>query len=301
MLKSAFRVVCALIATGAAAQQPSPGAQRTEVVLLGTGTPVPDPRASGPATAVVIGSRLFLFDAGAGIERQLSKAGLSNSDAEAVFFTHLHSDHTLGFPDLIFTSWVFGRREPLKAYGPRGLRNMTEHLLAAYSDDIEARTKGPEGSIPNGYRVHPVEIGAGVVYDSAGVRIRAIPVPHIPGKSAFAYRIDTPDRSILISGDTGPSDNLIPWARDVDVLIHEVVNMEGISGKFPGGADVRAYMSTTHTPAEKLGQLAARAQPRLLILTHIIPTGTDERRLLELIKAGGFLGKTVFGHDLDRF
>jgi ribonuclease BN (tRNA processing enzyme) len=304
-LRAALSIVCAAVTVTAPVTAGSQAAAArhttTSVVLLGTGTPVPDPRTAGPSTAVVFGKRLFIFDAGAGVQRQLSKAHLSNTSFEAVFFTHLHSDHTLGYPDLVFTSWVFGRSAPLKAFGPPGLKRMTSHLIAAFEEDIEARTKGPEHAIPNGYRVNATDVVPGIIYDSAGVRVRAIAVPHNIGRPAYAYRIDTPDRSIVISGDTGPSDVLISWARDADVLVHEVVNMNEMSGKMPGGADTRTYMRTTHTPADRLGQIAARVHPKLLVLTHIVPSGTDETRMLKAVRAGGFKGRVVFGRDMDRY
>jgi ribonuclease Z len=273
----------------------------TVVILLGTGTPVPDPSAMGPATLIVYGDREFLFDAGVGVERQLAKAKLSFVNIEAVFLTHLHSDHILGLPDVIFTSWIFGRRTPLKVYGPYGTTNMSAHLIAAFAEDKVTRTKGPEHSIPGGYRVRAKDIDAGLVYDSAGVRVRAVAVPHNTGRPAFAYRIDTPDRSIVISGDTGPSDVLVSFARNVDVLVHEVVNVEEFSGKMPSGADARTYMGTAHTPAPKLGQIAARAHPGILVLSHIVPTGTDEKTMITAVRSGGYQGRIAFGRDLDRF
>jgi len=220
---------------------------------------------------------------------------------ESLFLTHLHSDHILGVPDVIFTSWVFGRSMPLKLYGPAGTSRMTEHFIAAFAEDIRARTEGLEGAIRNGYRVRARDIRAGIVYDSAGVRIRAIPTPHNVGIPAFAYRIDTPDRSVVISGDTGPSDVLLTWARGVDVLVHEVVNMSRIDGRFPGGADIKTYMRTAHTPVEKLAQIAARTNPRVLVLTHIVPAGTSEPDMIKGIQAAGYRGRVAFGHDLDRF
>lgn len=296
-----LRTLVAVAAISSTAVAQAHRQDSTIVVLLGTGTPVPSPTEMGPATVVVYGKRQFLFDAGSGVERQLNKAGLSFVNIEAVFLTHLHSDHTLGLADVIFTSWVFGRRVPLEIYGPYGTSSMTSHLIAAYVEDIAARTKGPEHAIPNGYRVRAHDIKPGVIYDSAGVRIRAIAVPHNTGRPALAYRIDTPDRSIVISGDTGPSNGLIPVASNVDVLVHEVVNMDDIDGKMPGGADARYYMRTAHTPAPDLGRIAARANPKLLVLTHIVGTGTDEKNLIAAIRSGGYKGRVVFGRDLDRF
>lgn len=180
-------------------------ADSTVVVLLGTGTPRPDPASSGPATAVVVGSRVFLFDAGAGVMRRVNAAKLPIDGPTALFITHLHSDHTLGYPDVIFTTWIMGRRAPLEVYGPHGLQAMTDHIVAAWKDDIDIRTNGFEHGTPNGYAVHVHEIAPGVVYDSGGVRVTAIHVLHGSWKEAYGYRIDTPDRSIVISGDTRPS------------------------------------------------------------------------------------------------
>lgn len=133
----------------------------TVVVLLGTGMPRPDPKASGPATAVVVGNRVFLIDAGPGVERQLSAAQLPINGVTALFITHLHSDHTLGYPDLIFTSWVMGRKTPLQAFGPHGLQTMTNHLIAAFAEDIKVRVEGLEHQTPDGYKVFVHEIGWG--------------------------------------------------------------------------------------------------------------------------------------------
>src|SRR6185436_16529952 len=135
-----------------------PASSQTRVILLGTGTPYPDPNASGPATAIVVGERLFLFDAGAGVMRQINAAGLPISGPEATFITHLHSDHTLGYPDLILTSWIMRRRNDLQVYGPPGLKQMTNHLLRAFKEDIEIRTRGLEREVPEWLRVNVHEI-----------------------------------------------------------------------------------------------------------------------------------------------
>jgi ribonuclease BN (tRNA processing enzyme) len=277
-------------------------AQRTEIVLLGTGTPYPDPNASGPATAVVVGKRVFLFDAGAGVMRRVNAAGLPISGAEAVFITHLHSDHTLGYPDLILTSWIMRRTSPLAVYGPHGLRRMTRHLIAAYSEDIRIRTVGLEREVAGGYRVNVHEIRAGVVYERDGVRVTAIRVPHGSWKEAYAYRIDTPDRSIVISGDTRPSEALVRASRGVDVLVHEVYSPINLAAEDrPGGKYWPQYMREFHTSDVELGALAARIKPKLLVLTHIILFGTTNEDLLAGVRKGGFTGRVVVGKDLERY
>ncbi len=277
-------------------------ADSTIVVLLGTGMPRPDPEASGPATAVLVGSRVFLFDAGAGVMRRIAAAHLPINGVTALFITHLHTDHTLGLPDLIFTTWVMGRTLPLQAYGPHGLKSMTDHILAAWKVDEDVRTNGLEHEPANGYAVNVHEISPGVVYDSGGVRITAFPVLHGSLKEAYGYRIDTPTRSVVISGDTRPSAALLAAARNVDVLVHEVYAAAKLSPeKRPGGADWPTYMHEFHTSDVELGKLAAAAKPKLLVLTHIIRMGATDEDLLRGVRAGGFDGRVEVGHDLGRY
>jgi ribonuclease Z len=300
-----FLIALSLLAAPAHAQAVTREPSRVDsvsVILLGTGTPVPDPSTAGPSTAILVGSRLFVVDAGSGVERRLSAAGLSNTDFEAVFITHLHSDHVLGLSDLIFTSWVLGRSTPLRMFGPPGLGRMTNHLVAAFSEDINIRTTGYEYGTPNGYRVRARDVTPGVIYDSAGVRVTAIQVPHANWKYSYAYRFDTPTRSIVVSGDTRESEAITRAAAGVDVLVHEVVSLPSLRQP-PGGfgGDIQRYMRNAHTPDTKLGELAAKAKPGLLVLTHIIPTGVADSVLIKGIRSGGFTGKIAVGHDLDRY
>ena len=285
------------------AQTPAePKEPQTQIVLLGTGTPYPDPNASGPATAVVVGKRVFLFDAGAGVMRRMNAAGLPISGPEAVFITHLHSDHTLGYPDLILTSWIMRRASPLPVYGPHGLQRMTRHLIAAFAEDIQIRTRGLEREVPGGYRVKVHEIKSGVVYERDGVRVTAFRVSHGSWKEAYAYRIDTPDRSIVISGDARPSEALVRAARGVDVLVHEVYSPLHLAPEDrPGGKYWPQYMRAFHTSDVELGELAARAKPKLLVLTHIIRMGSTDEELIAGVRAGGFNGPVRVGKDLERY
>lgn len=274
----------------------------TEIVLLGTGMPYPDPNSSGPATAVVIGKRVLLFDAGPGVMRRMKAANLPINGPEALFITHLHSDHTLGYPDLILTSWVMRRAAPFAVYGPRGLRRMTNHLLAAYSEDIQIRTEGLEREVPGGFRVNVREIHEGVVYERQGVRVTAIRVPHGNWKDSFAYRVDTSDRSIVISGDTRPSEALIKASSGLDVLIHEVYSAKHLKPEDrPGGHLWPQYNREFHTSDVELGAIAARIKPKLLIMTHIIRMGATDEELIAGIRKGGFTGPVVVGKDLDRY
>lgn len=308
---TAHRAVIRAIALSwsvAAAAQAQPQAQaqrqasRAELVLLGTGMPRPNPEASGPATAVVLGDRLFLFDAGPGVMRQLAAAGLSIKGATAVFVTHLHSDHTLGLPDLIFTSWVMGRQKPMAVYGPHGLRAMTDHITAAWREDITIRTDGLEREVAGGWKVKVREIAAGVVYDSGGVRVTAIPVDHGDWKEAYGYRIDAGGRSFVISGDTRSSAALRAAARGADVLVHEAYPELRLAPEDrPGGENWPAYMKAFHTSDVEVGALAAAAGVKQVVLHHLVRmNGTDEE-LIAGVRRGGFKGPVVVGKDLQRF
>jgi ribonuclease Z len=285
---------------GAPLRTPPTAPESTVVVMLGTGTPRPLPEASGPATAVVVGNRVFLFDAGAGVERRLAAAGLPTDGVTAVFITHLHSDHVLGLADLIFTSWVVGRSRPFPLYGPHGLGQMVEHLYAAFQEDIQIRTEGLEHESRDGYRVTVQEIAPGVAYDSGGVRVTAFLVNHGEWREAYGYRVDTPDRSIVLSGDTRPSEELVRMAKGVDLLIHEVQPSD--STRAPRGrnpADWARYVSQYHTTALQLGVLAAQANPKLLVVYHYGRQVGADQLLAEIRRA--FSGPVVFAADLQRF
>jgi ribonuclease BN (tRNA processing enzyme) len=293
-------LLLALVAGPVAAQAP----ESTAVVLLGTGMPYPDPAAQGPAIAVTVGPRLFLFDAGPGVVRQMGAAGLPvrGGPVTAAFLTHLHSDHTLGLPDLILTSWVMGRHAPLHLFGPPGTSAMVSNILAAWAVDIDVRTKGLEQEDPAGYRVAVTEIEGGVAYDSAGVRITAIPVAHGSLAHAFGFRVVTPDRTIVISGDTRPTEAIVQAAIGADLLIHEVYASSRLRPEDrPGGEAWPAYMRSFHTSDRELGALAARARPGLLVLIHVIRMGASDTDIIAAVRAGGFTGPVVIGHDLDRF
>jgi len=274
----------------------------TSLVMLGTGMPRPDPACFGPATAVVVDGREFLFDVGAGVMRRMAAAGLSIRGPEALFVTHLHSDHTLGYPDLIFTTWVMGRRTRLQAYGPPGLKRMTRHIIEAWREDIHVRIEGLERQTKTGYRVATHEIDPGLVYDKDGVRVTALPVEHGCWKQAYGFRIDTPDRSIVISGDTRPTPAILEAAQGVDVLVHEVYPHTRVLPELRIGGEVwPSYMREFHTSDLELGALAAAAQPKLLVLHHIVRRDEDDAELLAAIRAGGYRGDVVVAKDLDRY
>ena len=290
-------------------------ASHTQIVLLGTGSPPADPDRSGPATAIVVNGTPYLVDFGAGVVRRAKAAvadrgitALEPTNLRVVFVTHLHSDHTVGYPDLILTPWVLGRRFPLEVYGPPGIKAMTEHLLEAYRADFETRMRdaaligeGPMRSSAEGHGVNAHEITApGVVYKDANVTVTAFPTKH--AMESYGYRFDTADRSIVISGDTNPTQATIDACHGCDVLIHEVLT-QGWLAKRP---DFQNYASRFHTSTLQLSELAAKAKPGLLILYHASISwrpavdavrSTPSELLNEM--TSHYSGHVVVGRDLD--
>ncbi|HZQ21222.1 MAG TPA: MBL fold metallo-hydrolase [Terriglobales bacterium] len=289
-----------LISQMAAEEAASQG--RTKVVMLGTGTPLPDPDRSGPAVAVVVNGSAYLVDCGVNVVRRAAAGknagieGLEPKDLKIVFITHLHSDHTLGYPDLIFTPWVMERTEPLSAYGPRGLRKMTQHIQRAWDKDIYVRTHGLEKANKTGYRVVVHEIAAGMVYRDANVTVTAFAVKHGSWDQAFGYRFDTTDRRIVISGDTAPTDEVVKACAGCDVLLHEVYDPN--REKIRDSEQKQEYFHAFHTSPQELGEIAARAHPKLLVLYHQVMGERPEPELIEQMKRS-YSGKFVSARDLD--
>ncbi len=276
--------------------------QGSQIVLLGTGTPIPDPMRAGPSVAILVNETPYLIDFGPGVVRRAAAAAESGVTALApqhlntAFLTHLHSDHTTGYPDLIFTPWVAGRADALHMYGPVGTQAMTDHLLEAYKADITERLHGLEPANPRGYQVKVHEIAPGVVYQDANVTVEAFPVNH-GSWSAYGYKFHTPDRTIVLSGDTAPTEGLVDHYRGCDVLIHEVYSAVGFAARPPAW---QRYHSSVHTSSLELAQLASKAKPGLLILYHQLFWGQEEQDLLFEVQEH-YSGEVVSGKDLDVF
>lgn len=277
---------------------------RTKVVILGSGTPNADPERYGPAVAVVVDDTPYLVDAGVGVVRRAAAAeragvaALKVTNLTTAFITHLHSDHTLGLADLILSPWVLDREKPLALAGPRGLKAMADNLLAAYAEDLNVRING--GEPRHRYDPHVLsvyEAAPGVVFRDDRVVVTAFPVKHGQWEQSFGYRFQTPDRTIVISGDTGPDSRIEEQCRRCDVLVHEVYSEAGFAKREP---EWQAYHSRYHTSSRQLGGIAKRAQPGVLVLYHqLIWSSTDEELVKEVRSV--YDGKVVSAKDLDVF
>jgi ribonuclease BN (tRNA processing enzyme) len=270
----------------------------SRLILLGTaGGPTPKTTRSGPAQIIVIGDRGYLIDCGDGVARQMMIAGVFRT-LRHIFITHHHSDHNADYGNLLLLEWGDRLTSRVDAWGPPPLAKITKLFLEMSAADIAVRTRD-EGRPPLAPLVHPHEIRRpGVVMKDDLVTVTCAAVPHPLVPIAYAYRVDCPDRSIVISGDTAPSDALVALAKGADVLVHEALYVPGAPGA-PGSA-LRKHIMDSHTSVEDAGRIATRAGVRTLVLSHFVPSETppvtDEQWLAAARTT--FAGRIVVGRDL---
>lgn len=270
-LNKIMALVCLVLCLTASASVRAADHPDFLVTLLGTGGPPPDPNRFGPATLVEAGNQKLLFDVGRGTPIRLWQAGIPIRAIDAVFLTHFHSDHVIGIPDVWLSGWLGGpfarRTTPFAIHGPTGTRAMMSHLQKAYAADIRIRM-ADEHYPPDGIRVIASEFEkGGLVYEASGVRVTAFEVDHgVHVKPAYGYRIDYDGRSVVISGDTRFSENVIKFATGTDLLIHEVA---AVRPQLLNDPQVRRVMDH-HTSPQELGRVFDRTRPRLGVMTHLI-------------------------------
>ena len=294
--------------------------KNTKLVLLGTGTPNACPDHSGPASAVIVNNRAYLVDFGPGVVRQASKAYFKGIDAlrpdllDIAFCTHLHTDHTTGLSDLIYTPWVLEREKPLRLFGPAGLSDMAKYIEKAYSADLDMRLNGDEPANLTGYKTEVTQLSPGkedygIIYADENVQVNAFTVKH--GRlQSVAYRFITDEGVIVISGDTAPVPIMIEKAKDADILLHECQYTEGLACRT---VDWQTYHRNVHTMSTDLASIARMAKPKLVVTYHriyhmnILDNRKDLKKEMEIrnekilqeIRSAGYDGNVVNGQDLD--
>ena len=275
----------------------------TKLVLLGTGTPFADPAKSGPSLAIVVNNTSYIVDCGPGVVRRAAEASklgfpaLEAAQLKTLFITHLHSDHTAGLADIILTPAVLDRNAPISIYGPVGSKKMTDYIMDAYKEDIAIRINGLEKGDAIAYQVHTNEIKEGEIFKDSNLTVTAFLVHHGQWDNAFGFVFQTKDKKIVVSGDCTYSENLIRYAKDCDILVHEVYSFAGLKKRTQRWQD---YHSTFHTSTYQLADIANKVKPKLLILNHQLTFGSSLQSLLDEVKSK-YSGMVVNGSDLDVF
>jgi ribonuclease Z len=255
------------------------------VTLLGTGTPFPNAEQFGSAILVKVAGKKFLFDCGRGVVVRLAQAGVNPKDIDALFLTHLHSDHVVGIPDFWLSGWFLGRNRPLALWGPRGTRSMAENLVQAFAFDIHVRENAPDPLPAKGVEIDAKEVEQGEIYNDGLARVSAFLVDHGTVKPAFGYRVDSGGHSVVISGDTRFCQNLVNFAKGADCLIHTAWSA---GWKNPTPPSNRSIAS-----GEDAGRVFAIVKPKLGVVYHY----KDEEGLWDAIRKE-YKGPLVIAKDL---
>ncbi|MGA9120653.1 MAG: MBL fold metallo-hydrolase [Bacteroidota bacterium] len=272
-------------------------AQEFRVTLLGTGNPTPSLTRFGPSVLIQAGDETLVFDAGRGVAQRLYQLGVPFQNINAVFLTHLHSDHIVGLPDLWLTGWLIGRRtSPLTLIGPAGTTEMAGFLEKAFAFDVRIRVE-EGGQVAGGGQISARNIVQGLVYEEHGVRVTAFDVDHGIVKPAFGYRIEYGGHSVVLSGDTRFSENVIEFSKGADVLIHEVV-LAPTDIK----PSTRGYIAFAHhTTPEQAAEVFSRVKPKLAVYSHIVSLWGLKDEELTLRTRKVYPGPFEVGEDLMSF
>ncbi|MDA9925314.1 MBL fold metallo-hydrolase [Gammaproteobacteria bacterium] len=275
----------------------------TKLIVLGSGTPNPDPNRAGSAYAVVVNETPYLIDFGPGVIRRAASLSppwggkieaMTVKNFEHAFLTHIHSDHSAGLADLLLTPWIMGRDKKLNLYGPKGLEKMASSTLEAFEDDINYRIYGTQPSNKIGYKFNFYLLTEGLIYEDENVSVEAFTVPHGSFDDAYGFRFTTEDKVIVFSGDTGPSKTLEKFAAGADILVHEVYSNAGFLKKTK---DWQLYHQGHHTSTFEVGEIASRAKPKLLLLSHILFWGSTTDEILKETQST-YKGEIKIAEDL---
>jgi len=276
----------------------------TKLIILGSGTPNPDPERYGSGYAIIVNESAYIVDFGPGIVRRISAmspswggkfSSMELKNINIAFLTHIHSDHSGALADLILTPWIMGRSEPLNLYGPKGLKAMSENIIEAYIDDINYRLYGSQPANKLGYTTNVNEIiEDGIIYKDNNVEVIAFKNNHGDFKNSFGFLFITEDKRILLSGDTAVSNNLIKYGENLDILVHEVFSSETFVNKTK---DWQTYHKAHHTSSIDLGKIAKKLKPKKLVLSHILFWGASDESLINDVREN-FNGETIIAQDL---
>lgn len=281
---------------------------KTRVVMLGTGNPGFDYKRDGQNILIIVNKKLYMFDAGPGFmkninylsdkkwmpENKIFKNDSVYGAINKLFITHLDSDHTLGIGEFLLRPWVQGRSVQPDVYGPPGTKNLVDSTIKAFKSDIDHRTGGPQPSNPTGFKANVHEISkSGLVYQDENIKVTAFKVPHSSWDTAFGYRVETRDKTIVVSGDTKFDKGNLKYYSGADILIHEVMSDVAYK-KLP--QDWQNYMIGAHTTTKQLAYIANIIKPKVVILNHAIFLSQSESGLLKEV-TDSYSGTVILADD----
>ena len=272
-----------------------------EIVLLGTGCPQCDPDRRGPATLAIGGGARILIDCGSGVTQRLVEAGTNGAAIDALFLTHLHSDHLVDFYQLVISSWHQGRDRPHRVFGPPGTRDFVDGTMALWAAERAQRVAHEKRPSTEAFKIETTELVAGDVIAIGGAAVRVVPVAHQPVKYAFGFVIEADGQKAAFSGDTAYCPELIAAAKGADVLVHECflhAEMKPVPG-MRSAATIDAVRSY-HTTPEDVGRVAQEADVACLLLNHFVPVRFDRNAALDAVRQA-YKGPVVVGEDLMRY
>ena len=271
----------------------------SRLTLLGTGCPSPSSLRYGPSTLFTHKEKNYLFDCGSGVTQRLSAKGIKSSEVEILFLTHLHSDHVMDLYQLYISGWHQGRETKFKVVGPQGTGEFFHNILRAFNKELKGRIEWEQRPNKEGLDFEVIEIDETFKFKDADLEVTPFEVDHYPVEPAYGYQIkfsEGEQKSIVISGDTRKSENLIKFAQNADALVHEVfVNLKFDEKRMSQKTlkNVKDY----HTGPKELGEIAKAADVKKLILTHFVPPIFDERKLINIISEV-YKGQIIIGEDL---
>tara|TARA_Y100000768_G_scaffold388853_1_gene387915 strand:+ start:4494 stop:5408 length:915 start_codon:yes stop_codon:yes gene_type:complete len=253
-----------------------------KIIILGSGTPRVNIDRFSQSILVEHKEDKFLFDTGRGALLRLNQSNVLPNEIHNIFFTHLHSDHLLGFADILMTGWVYHRNLPLNIFGPKGTRNFVDSTLQSYKEDIKVRSIAPENLDKKNLKTNITIINDGYVFKKNGLTIEAFSVKHEPFTHAFGFKIYNEKYCMIISGDTTYTENILKKARNCDLLIHEIAHAsESTLEKYPKAKGVISY----HTDINQITKIVNEVKPKLTVLNHVLSLdGSSDDEILSKLK-----------------
>ena len=272
-----------------------------DITLLGTGCPIADPGRYGAGNLIRAGGQNLLVDVGSGVTQRLLEAGSDGAEIDALFITHMHSDHLIDLYQLLVSSFHQSRMRPHRIFGPPGIRKFIDGLMEIWREERELRIKHEKRAAAAAFDLEITEFQEGVIWNTGGVRVSAVGVEHAPIKYAYGFIFEADGLKVVFSGDTKYCEALIDAASGADALIHEVfVHIDTMPLVGSRTAAGRASVQNYHTVSDQVGKVAAQSDAKCLILNHFVPVRFDREVLLETVRAD-YAGPIIIGEDLMNF